>query len=138
MLSLKDFACKAAIEQFCTKQNIEYPQCEVSTEMLCDWFENAVEDWRHQWKRDQEQKTNCKLADKDARAAKAEEEATLQKEAVAAAQAQGHNPKGRVDIGKGLKRSTRILDLRTRPKPSKTNKASSWLRPQSGRLLRRS
>ena len=134
---MEDFVCKAAIERFCTEENIEYPQCEISPKTLCHWFKNAVEDWQHQWKRDQEQKTNRKLADKNARAAKTEEEATLQTEAVAAAQEQGHNPNGRVDMGKGLKRSTRILGLRTRPQPRITNKASSWLRSQSGRLLRR-
>ena len=47
MLSLEDFACKAAIEQFATEENIEYPQCEIPSETLYKWFENAVEDWQH-------------------------------------------------------------------------------------------
>ena len=79
--------CKAAVDKLCIEegsklQKIEYPQLEISSELLCDWFETAVRKYRPQWERVQKRKANQQEKNDNAKtAARRKEAATLEEEA---------------------------------------------------------
>lgn len=71
--------CKEAVRRLCSDldnlQTIEYPQLEIPSKMLCDWFEAAVENYRPEWSLDMQIKAQNRQKKKSAKAAKLEKEA---------------------------------------------------------------
>ena len=80
MLSLQDFVCEEGLRKLCPQvkslQAIEYPKLEISSKKLCEWFDNAIEDYRPQWELKLMAEVQRRQAKEEAKGAKLRKEAT--------------------------------------------------------------
>ena len=71
--------CEKAVRKLCpdidSLQTVEYPQLVISSRMLCDWFEEAVEGYRPEWGRSLQLAAQLRQKRKDAERAKLKKEA---------------------------------------------------------------
>ena len=59
-----------------SSQAIQYPKLEISSEKLCEWFDNAIEDYRPQWELELMVEAQRRQAKKDNKGARLKKEAT--------------------------------------------------------------
>lgn len=114
-LTLEDFVCKEKVDRLCIEEEgrvrkVEYPPLEIPSQLLCEWFDRTIEQYREEWELDQQVKRTKKQRKEEAAiAAQRKKAAELEEEARRSTGST--ESKGRYRLG-NLVRSLRLRKLR--------------------------
>lgn len=114
-LTLEDFVCKEKVDRLCIEEEgrvrkVEYPPLEIPSQLLCEWFDRTVEQYREEWELDQQVKRTKKQRKEEAAVA-AQRKRAAELEEEARRSTGSTESKGRYRLG-NLVRSLRLRKLR--------------------------